>query len=73
MVLQWSMVDRRKLDQRTLLPLPSEGVGLGYEFELEGHRWRIVAVGNARDMGFKGVRVERSAYVCAPVGYLLAS
>ena len=62
------MVDRSKLDQRTMLPLPLEGVGLGYEFELEGNRWRIIAVGNARDLGFRRTQVERSAYVCVPVG-----
>jgi hypothetical protein len=71
-VLQWSMVDRSKLDQRTLLPLPLERVALGSEFDLEGQRWRMVAVGNAKDLGFKRVPAERSAYVCAPVGHLLA-
>ena len=71
-VLQWSMVDRGKLDQRTLLPLALERVALGSEFELEGHRWRMVAVGNARDLGFRRVPAERSAYVCAPIGHLLA-
>ena len=71
-VLQWSMVDRSKRDQRTLIPLPLERVALGSEFELEGHRWRMVAVGNARDLGFRRVPAERSAYVCAPVGHLLA-
>lgn len=69
-LLQWSAVDRGKLDQRALLPLPSEGIALGNEFDLEGHRWRIVAVGNARDLGFERVPAERSAYVCAPVGHL---
>ena len=71
-VLQWSIADRSKLDQRMLLPLPLERVALGSEFDLEGQRWRMVAVGNAKDLGFKRVPAERSAYVCAPVGHLLA-
>ena len=71
-VLQWSIADRSKLDQRMLLPLPLERVALGSEFDLEGQCWRMVAVGNAKDLGFKRVPAERSAYVCAPVGHLLA-
>ena len=71
-MLQWSQIDRSRLGERTQIPLPQEGVGLGYEFEYEGQRWRIVAFGNARDMGFGRSPSERSAYVCAPLGHLRA-
>ena len=67
-LLQWSQIDRSRLGERTQITLPQEGVGLGYEFAHDGQRWRIVAVGNARDMGFGRAPSKRSAYVCAPVG-----
>jgi hypothetical protein len=66
-LLQWALVDRSRLDQRTQVPLPLEDVGLGYEFEHEGQRWRMIAVGNARDIGFGRARAEGNAYVCCPV------
>ena len=68
-LLHWSQLNGGKLDERTEIMLPLAGIGLRHEFEHEGQRWRIVAVGNARDIGFERAPSERSAFVCAPVGH----
>jgi len=68
-LLQWSVIDRGKRDQRARIPLPS-GVGLGYDFDHEQHRWRIVALASAKDLGFRRARTADSAYVCSPLGHL---
>lgn len=69
MLLQWSQLEGSRLDERTQISLPLAGIGLRHEFEHEGQRWRIVAVGNARDIGFRRAPSERSAYVCAPIDH----
>lgn len=52
-LLHWSQLNGSKLDERTEITLPLAGIGLRHEFEHEGQRWRVVAVGNTRDTGFE--------------------
>jgi hypothetical protein len=66
-MLQLPLTDPGRLEQRTRVPLP-EHAGLEYEFGHEEHHlWRIVALGNARDLGFTRAPIDAIAYVCAPL------